>query len=289
MQNGAKKQLLSGMVYIALAVTVVAVGVSTIAASFSKNEELGGNGGEKIDYGGNYRLELPQKDVSDFDISPDSFTLDTPVSDLPSGVGADVSEPADEPVVPDISEISDVSGNSELQAEYEPETGTVSEIVSGVTQTDAYTGEEPADEVFELGYDGYLKPCAGYVCKEFSLDVPVYSATMYDYRTHGGIDIACETGSQVKACSNGVISEIYSDYLYGTTVKIEHSGGIVSVYSNLSAELPAETAVGKHLITGEAFAGVGNTALCESAEVSHLHFEMLKDGVPVNPSDYLEN
>ena len=37
----------------------------------------------------------------------------------------------------------------------------------------------------------------------------------------------------------------------------------------------------------EAIAGIGNSAICESAEASHLHFEMHKDGSAVNPSDYI--
>ena len=38
---------------------------------------------------------------------------------------------------------------------------------------------------------------------------------------------------------------------------------------------------------GDIIGCVGNTALFESAEQSHLHFEVLKDNKPVNPEDYL--
>ena len=118
--------------------------------------------------------------------------------------------------------------------------------------------------------------------------MPVYSATMYDYRTHSGIDILSDPGTLVKAVSNGTIKEVYTDYLYGTTVVIEHANGVESVYQGLSPELPAETTVGRTVMTGEAIAGIGNSALCESAEASHLHFEMRKDGVSVDPCDYIE-
>jgi murein DD-endopeptidase MepM/ murein hydrolase activator NlpD len=86
--------------------------------------------------------------------------------------------------------------------------------------------------------------------------------------------------------SNGVISDIYDDYLYGTTVVIEHKDGIKSVYSNLSADLPTETVIGRTVITGEIIGGIGQTAVCEAAEAHHLHLEMIKDGEYVNPEEY---
>ena len=60
----------------------------------------------------------------------------------------------------------------------------------------------------------------------------------------------------------------------GNTVVVEHPDGICSVYSNLSADLPFGIEIGKQVLTGEIIAGVGETAICESADVSHLHFEM---------------
>ena len=121
------------------------------------------------------------------------------------------------------------------------------------------------------------------------MDIPVYSVSMYDYRTHNGIDIVSEVGTQVKATSNGVISDIYDDYLYGTTVVIEHKDGIKSVYSNLSEDLPADIIKGKAVATGEIIGGIGESAVCEAAEAKHLHFEMMKDGKYVDPTEYFVN
>ena len=149
--------------------------------------------------------------------------------------------------------------------------------------------EEPEEAVFEYGFDGFIKPCSGYISKEFSNDLPVYSVSMYDYRAHNGVDIVGEVGTPVKASSNGVISEVYDDYLYGTTVVIEHDDGIKSVYSNLSPDLPVETTVGRAVITGEIIGGIGESAVCEAAEAKHVHFEMIKDGEYVDPEEYFAN
>lgn len=281
MKSGTKKQILSGMVYIALAVTVVSVTIGSVVTSFSKKEdEVTKNKGGDTIYNGGYTLKLPEQDISIKD-----FNLDTPVSDSPSGIDALISAPSDTTTIKDDT----------VKSVTEPENVTATESIKETTlPTDTKdktvpVSEEPGEVVFEYGYDGFIKPCSGYISKEFSMDIPVYSVSMYDYRTHNGIDIVAETGTPVKATSNGVISEIYDDYLYGTTVVIEHKDGIKSVYSNLSADLPAETVEGRAVITGEVIAGIGETAACEAAEAKHLHFEMIKDGKYVNPEDYLVN
>lgn len=278
-KNAAKKQLVGGTVYALIAVTAVAVSVGAITSSFSekeKNLDAPDDGGTLYDEG--YQLELPKPDIT-----PDSFTLDEPVSEKSDGINAEVNEPE---ILPELPSISDTPQTLPPTADV---TDTQENVEIGVSGTLTAVTDEPSDTVTNIGYDGFIKPCSGYVSRDFSLEVPVYSATMYDYRTHGGIDIACEAGTPVKASSNGVITEISHDYMYGTTVKIEHSDGIVSVYSNLSEDLPYETAVGRIVATGEVFAGVGSTALCESAEVSHLHFEIFCDGVQTDPSELLAN
>lgn len=307
-----KKQLVSGAVYIALAVTVVAVTVSTITATLSGDTQ-----GEKYRdyssdtlYGADYGLKLP--DVKD-------FTFDTPVSDVKQGVDATVTDgdkdknPTDKKDnAPEKSDGADKKDNAAEDAAFlgigkkdEPDTANGEEQPNdspngsnGANGSDGKTtaeqndksaprSEEPAEATFELGYDGYIKPCTGYISKEYSVELPVYSATMYDYRTHAGVDIACEAGTPVRAVTNGVIDEVYNDYLFGTTVVVKHADGVSSVYSNLSPDLPAETTVGRNVITGEVLGGIGNSALCESAEVNHLHFEMKKDGESVDPGEYL--
>ncbi len=282
--TGIRKQLMSGAVYIALAVTVVAVTVSTITATFSDGKD-GKNSvtdGESL-YRGQYELNLP--DIRIPDASPDAGP-DTAVSDIKQGVDAKVTEPA--PEAKQDESVAEKSGSGEQ----DKDTGALQKLTepeseSGVPDKKKPVSEEPAEETFEMGYGGFIKPCSGYISKEFSVEVPVYSATMYDYRTHAGVDIACDIGTPVKAVTNGYILDIYDDYMYGKTVVIEHADGIYSVYSNLSPDLPVETVAGRSVMTGEVIGGVGDSALCEVSEVSHLHFEMLKDGIFVDPEDYI--
>lgn len=276
--SGIKKQLMSGAVYIALAVTVVAVTVSTITASFSEREQKGRSdkGGDTI-YNSGYELNLPDTNIPS--VSPDK-----PVSDVKQGVNALVTDSEKKEGV-DASGKETLSGTQLAEPSVSEDKTEKAPLQPDKTKPQ---GEEPAEPTFELGYSGYIKPVSGYICKEFSVDVPVYSATMYDYRTHSGIDIACDIGTPVRAVTNGVIADIYNDYLMGTTVVIEHADGVCSVYSNLSPDLPAGTEVGKSVLTGETIAGVGSSALCEISEVSHLHFEIKKDGEYLDPEEFLK-
>ena len=134
----------------------------------------------------------------------------------------------------------------------------------------------------------FIKPVPGAVSRAHNPDTPEYSIAMNDYRTHMGIDIDSEIGVNVKAVSNGVISEIYDDPLMGMTVVIDHPGNIQSLYMNLQEMLPKNIAVGVEVKGGDVIGGVGETALIEIYDVPHLHFEMKKDGYYTDPFEYIK-
>ena len=139
----------------------------------------------------------------------------------------------------------------------------------------------PAAEV----RDYYIWPTAGPIENGYSMAVLTFNRTMQDWRTHDGVDIATELGAQVKALTNGKVTEVYDDDLFGTTVVIRHDGGLTSQYSNLAAS--PTVAAGDSVSVGQVIGAVGDTALAEAGEVCHLHFSMTKDGVSVDPGDYL--
>ncbi len=131
----------------------------------------------------------------------------------------------------------------------------------------------------------YTWPVKGEILREHDIETLSYDATMADWRTHDGIDIACTAGTQVKAPAGGTVSDIYTDDLMGKTVVISHADGVVSVCSNLAGVPNVE--IGDTVRTGDIIGSVGKSAIAESAEVSHLHLSMTRDGVSVDPLDYL--
>jgi len=135
----------------------------------------------------------------------------------------------------------------------------------------------------------FFKPAAGYVSRHHNPDKPEYSIAMNDYRTHMGIDIDSSVGVNVKAVSDGIVSEIYDDPLMGKTVVVDHPDNIQSIYMNLQELLPKNIKVGAVLKGGDVIGGIGETSLIEISDVPHLHFEMKKDGNYVDPLDYIRS
>ncbi len=134
----------------------------------------------------------------------------------------------------------------------------------------------------------FVSPTIGTVAKGHSLEVPVFSTTLGDWRVHTGIDISAEEGTEVFAAADGTVSRVYSDPYHGKTVEITHEGGIVSRYSNLSLDGIAVN-VGDEVASGAKIGKIGDTSLSELADEPHLHFEIRVEGAAVNPLDYISD
>lgn len=128
-------------------------------------------------------------------------------------------------------------------------------------------------------------PVRGETLTDYSMQVLAYDATMGDWRAHQGVDIAAPAGEQVLAAARGVVIDVVQDDLMGTTVYVDHGGGLASSYSNLAAVPAVE--VGDTVNAGDVLGSVGASAIAESALPSHLHFAMSQDGAPVDPLEYL--
>lgn len=132
----------------------------------------------------------------------------------------------------------------------------------------------------------YIAPVKGNIIKEYAKDKLVYSKTLEMWKTHTGIDIAAELGTDVKVIEDGKVIDIAKSNFYGNTVKIEHDEGYVSVYCNLDDELKIN--VGDNLKKGDVIGKIGVTSYGEIADESHLHFEMLKDNETIDPTQLLK-
>ncbi len=153
---------------------------------------------------------------------------------------------------------------------------TVPPVVETAATPEAKT--ETAKLVMEL-------PCDGNIIAECSLEDLVYSETMKDWRTHNGIDIAAQTGTQVRAAEAGVVSKVYKDELLGVVVTIDHGNEVFSVYGNLQNEdfIKAGAKVQK----GDIIGGIGESGALEKNLEPHLHFEVKEKGDYKNPNEYL--
>ena len=116
------------------------------------------------------------------------------------------------------------------------------------------------------------------------MGIPVFSATMNDYRTHNGVDFTADPGTPVCAVAKGKVIRVVNDSLFGNTVTVDHGGGVVSSISGLANEgLIRE---GEN-VNNETVLGVAGEIPVEAADGSHIHLEIRVDGVLQDPLDVM--
>ena len=121
-------------------------------------------------------------------------------------------------------------------------------------------------------------PLKGYVTREFRVS-PGDEAGQY----HPGMDIAAQRNTPVRAAAEGVVTASGWDETYGYLVVIDHGFGITSLYGHNSRNL---VSVGDRVDRGQTIAFLGSTG---KSTAPHLHFEVRKNDVPVDPRKYLLN
>jgi stage II sporulation protein Q len=105
------------------------------------------------------------------------------------------------------------------------------------------------------------------------------------YHPNTGIDVAVKDSEafDVMAALSGTVTKVQEDALLGNVIEIEHDDNIVTRYSSVK---DMKVTMGDKVEQGQALATAGKSLFNEEAGV-HVHFEIRKDGVPVNPEDYL--
>ncbi len=100
-------------------------------------------------------------------------------------------------------------------------------------------------------------------------------------RFHDGTDFGAEHGSPIQAAETGIV--IFADWYggYGNAVIIDHGGGLTTLYGHASQ---LDVAEGQMVKKGDVIAAVGTTGLSTGP---HLHFEVRRDGEPVDPMGFL--
>lgn len=120
------------------------------------------------------------------------------------------------------------------------------------------------------------------------LPVEGFMTAGFGYRTspwpefHKGVDLAADYGTTVRATAAGTVVEAGWTSGYGIRVDIDHGNGYHTWYCHLSR---AGVAVGEHVLKGEPIAAVGSTG---ESTGPHLHYQVMKFGVAVDPQPYLD-
>jgi len=123
------------------------------------------------------------------------------------------------------------------------------------------------------------KPVEGFKSSEFGVRRFINNQPR---SRHTGLDLAASSGTEIRAPLSGKVVLIGNFYYKGNTVFLDHGGGLISTYSHMSKVL-----VQNHdLITKNQIIGkVGQTGRVTG---SHLHWQTVLSGIPVDPELFLE-
>lgn len=102
------------------------------------------------------------------------------------------------------------------------------------------------------------------------------------YPGHTGIDLAKPQGTPVQAAAAGVVSKQFYHVNYGNMVDIAHGGGLSTRYAHMLANVAVK--LGQSVKAGQVVGYEGSTG---NSTGPHLHWEVLKNGTPVDPTGYL--
>ena len=137
-----------------------------------------------------------------------------------------------------------------------------------VTKEDKYNVFETAKAKVDLVL---FSPVKGIVTEKYS-----------SKDKHFAVDIALAKNTPIKAVLTGTV--IFADWTptTGNVIILRHNNGFLSVYKH-SASLTKEQ--GEHVKTGEVIALAGTTG--QDSSGIHLHFELWKDGYPIDPQNFI--
>ena len=121
-------------------------------------------------------------------------------------------------------------------------------------------------------------PTRGWVTSGFGMRKSPFTGLN---ETHKGWDIGARMGSQIRTTADGVVVVAGRKSGYGKMVEIDHGYGISTRYGHNSKNL---VEVGDRVKRGALIGMVGSTGRSTGP---HLHYEVLLNGVPVNPKNYI--
>ncbi|MEO8804406.1 MAG: peptidoglycan DD-metalloendopeptidase family protein [Rudaea sp.] len=154
-----------------------------------------------------------------------------------------------------------------------PPVNAVVQAPPATTVVEQQPAPQPATQVAELNSGG--------VTWRWPSDGKVIGTYIDGDQTRQGLDIAGSPGDPVRAAAAGEV--VYSGnglIGYGELIIVKHNTSFLSAYGHNRKRLVKE---GQHVNAGEQIAEMGSTA----SSRDELHFEIRKNGKPVNPLDYL--
>lgn len=202
------------------------------------------------------------------------------------------------------SQENQLSQNQEIKEENQVAEEEYNEIVLNDTEEDESqlevdldkdTSSDEAVEDAEVGtiteetlyFDkngDFMWPIEGTVLLDYSMDSTIYFPTLEQYKCNPAMVFAADVNSKVYFVARGKITDIETNEETGCTVTQDLGDGYTAIYGQLK-EL--NFAVGDMVEAGQVVGYVSEPTKYYSVEGSNVYFQLLKDGVPVDPEEIL--
>jgi hypothetical protein len=123
-------------------------------------------------------------------------------------------------------------------------------------------------------------PARGWLTSGFGYRISPFTGLR---QRHEGIDISNRVGAPVITPADGLITNIGREWGFGKILVVSHGFGFTTRYAHLHR---INVKVGQKVKRGQKVAEIGNTGRSTGP---HLHYEVMVNGVPVNPMKYILN
>lgn len=165
----------------------------------------------------------------------------------------------------------------------ETENDDVNEVESEVTPEEPVA--TPQEETLHFSAEkGLMWPIEGSTLLDYSMDATIYFPTLNQYQYNPAMVMAGDVNSKVYVVAKGKITDISTNEVTGCTVTQDLGDGYTAIYGQLK-ELNVE--VGDTVESGQVVGYISEPTKYYSVEGSNVYFQMLKDGVPVDPESIL--
>lgn len=202
-----------------------------------------------------------------------SGTEDRSVSAAAGAEGADISH------TEGTGNTADNAGNAAVE-------GAVNNGAGASTDTAETSAVGITAQALDFTEDSIMEwPVRGTVLVDYNMDETVYYPTLDQYRVSPAIALQAVEDAPVYAAADGQVLSVVQDACTGTTVTMELGNGYQAVYGQLKGLTVAE---GDTVKEGEVIGNISAPTKYYSVEGPNLYFAMKKDGVPVDPFEYLE-
>lgn len=181
---------------------------------------------------------------------------------------------------------TDGTGNTADNAGNTSAEGAVNNGAGASTDTAETSAVGIAAQALDFTEDSIMEwPVRGTVLVDYNMDETVYYPTLDQYRVSSAIALQAVEDAPVYAAADGQVLSVVQDACTGTTVTMELGNGYQAVYGQLKDLTVAE---GDTVKEGEVIGNISAPTKYYSVEGPNLYFAMKKDGVPVDPFEYLE-